>query len=109
MAAGSVRSYLESVLFRNDIESSLRGAPAPAATDWKSARDAHLNAGLLSSGDVSWVTRAYGLLSRVLHAGRNISTGEVWFLLKFVEYVRLRLVGQDEPTALKTAFATEGL
>lgn len=98
IAAGLVRSYLESVLFRTDFESSLSGAQEPTVDAWKGALRYHRDAGCVDQALNQWVTELYGLLSMALHSGAALSRGEVWAFVRVVDLLRSALK-RDGPAA----------
>ena len=83
LAAGIVRSYMESVLFQVDFHTSLSGrkplrARHPEVQGWVQAVSVHQREGRLNNNQVQWTKTAYQLLSRSLHGGTIITRGEVW-------------------------------
>ncbi len=94
VAAGIIRTFLESVVFRLDFESSLGGAQRTDGKKWKDALG-HLRASdLLSESEATWVTKLYGVLSKVVHEGVTITHGETWAFGKLVNGVRDRLTAR---------------
>ena len=91
IAAGLVRSHLESVLFRTDFESSLAGVSETAAKSWAEALKQHRDAGHVEPALSQWVTELYGLLSMALHSGAALSRGEIWAFMRVVELLRAAL------------------
>lgn len=96
LAAGVIRSHLESVLFRTDFESALSGVPEVAADAWSAALKEHRDAGHVSQTLSHWVTELYGLLSMSLHSGVALSRGEIWAFIRIVDLLRdaLQQAGQ---------------
>ncbi len=92
VAAGIIRTFMESVLFRLDFESSLGGAEEVDAEKWDEALDELRGAGLLADNEAMWAKKLYGLLSLVVHKGAAISPGETWAFGKLVHTLRDRLV-----------------
>ena len=88
IAAGLVRSHLESVLFRTDFESSLSGVTEVTAEAWAEALKQHRDAGHVSPTLSQWVTELYGLLSMALHSGAALSRGEIWAYGRVVDQLR---------------------
>jgi hypothetical protein len=91
VAAGLVRSHLESVLFRTDFESSLGNAAEVTADAWGAALKQHRDAGQVSPTLSHWVTELYGLLSMALHSGAALSRGEIWAFIRIVDLLRTAL------------------
>jgi hypothetical protein len=91
VAAGLVRSHLESVLFRTDFESALAGSAEITAEAWAEALKQHRDAGHVSPTLSQWVTELYGLLSMALHSGASLSRGEIWAFIRVVDLLRAAL------------------
>lgn len=91
VAAGLVRSHLESVLFRTDFQSSLDGEVQTPAEAWAKALKVHRDAGRVSLQLSYWVTELYGLLSVALHSGTSLSRGEVWAFTRVVRGLKSAL------------------
>lgn len=91
IAAGLVRSHLESVLFRTDFEAKLAGATEITAEAWAEALKQHRDAGHVCPTLSQWVTELYGLLSMALHSGAALSRGEIWAFRRVVDRLRAAL------------------
>lgn len=91
IAAGLVRSHLESVLFRTDFESTLTTSTVVTAEAWGEALKQHRDAGHVSPTLSQWVTELYGLLSMALHSGAALSRGEIWAFIRVVNLLRAAL------------------
>lgn len=91
IAAGLVRSHLESVLFRTDFESSLSDVAESPAESWADALKLHRDAGHVSPTLSHWATELYGLLSMALHSGAALSRGEIWAFIRVVDLLRAAL------------------
>jgi hypothetical protein len=96
VAAGLIRSHLESVLFRTDFDSSLAGSTEVTAQTWAEALRQHRDAGDVSLPLSQWVTELYGLLSMALHSGAALSRGEVWAFMRVVDQLQAAL-GASHP------------
>lgn len=112
VAAGVVRSKLESILFLQDLKSILGNGPRIAATDWSAAAKEHADAGRLTATTRNWVTGAYGILSEVLHSGFSITWGEIellnWTTTQIAAELRTAMGGpQLRPVVLRPRPGTE--
>ena len=88
VAAGLVRSHLEAVLFRKDLNALLEGQEPLSADDWYAALKLHRDAGHVTPSLNQWVKKLYGLLSLALHSGVALSRGEVWAFRRVVDLLR---------------------
>lgn len=88
IASGVIRSYLESVIFKIDFDSSLIEANTITAESWKEALRQHVKNGNLPCEAETWITEMYGLLSVALHSGLVLTHGEVWAFGRLIDFVR---------------------
>ena len=77
MAAGLVRSHLESVLFRSDLASSIASRRRLSEDHWQQALELHKKAGVVIGDEPNWIRKTYDVLSQCLHTGSNLTRGDI--------------------------------
>lgn len=95
VAAGMVRSHLETVLFRIDFKASIHSSRPVQASSWDEALKQHRDARRLPENMVMWTTEAYGLLSASLHTGLLLTRGEIWAINRLVDIIRDKLASSE--------------
>jgi len=103
-AAGVVRSYLESVVFTVDLESSCSGVKplheehpeisTMRGNDCENALALHRKNGRLDGQQECWAKTAYSMLCRSLHSGEKLTCGEVWAIGHVVQHLQSVLAGK---------------